>query len=57
LAVDGSPSAGSLSCRQQYSVLFAMHVKATSPINSFSCKQIAEKVVADLKKELQHIAA
>lgn len=40
-----------------YSVLFAMQVKATSPINSFSCKQIAEKVVIDLKKELQHIAA
>lgn len=39
-----------------YSVVFAMQVKAKSPINSFSCKQIAEKVVIDLKKELQHIA-
>lgn len=40
-----------------YSVVFAMQVQATSPINSFSCKQIAEKVVSDFKKELQHIAA
>jgi len=40
-----------------YSVVFAMQVKATSPVNSFSCKQIAEKVVTDLKKELQQIAA
>jgi len=40
-----------------YSVLFAVQVKATSPINSFSCKRIAENVVTDLKKELQHIAA
>lgn len=40
-----------------YSVVFAMQVKATSPINSFSCKQIAEKVVSDLKTELLHIAA
>lgn len=40
-----------------YSVVFAMQVKATSPINSFSCKQVAEKVVTDLKKELQEIAA
>lgn len=39
------------------SVVFAVQVKATSPINSFACKSIAEKVVTDLKKELQHIAA
>lgn len=40
-----------------YTVVFAMQVNATSPINSFSCKQVAEKVVTDLKKELQEIAA
>ena len=40
-----------------YAVVFAMQVKATSPINSFSCKRVAEKVVTDLKKELQEIAA
>jgi hypothetical protein len=40
-----------------YTVVFAMQVNATSPINSFSCKQLAEKVVTDLKKELQEIAA
>ena len=39
------------------SVIFAVQVKATSPINSFACKSIAEEVVTDLKKELQHIAA
>jgi len=40
-----------------YSVVFGVQFKATSPINSFSCKTIAEKVVTDLKKELQQIAA
>jgi hypothetical protein len=40
-----------------YSVLFAVQVKATSPINSFSCKLIAENVFTDLKKELHHLAA
>lgn len=40
-----------------YSVVFGVQFKATSPINSFSCKTIAEKVITDLKKELQHIAA
>lgn len=39
------------------SVMFAIQVKATSPVNSFSCKHIAAKVVAELKKELHHIAA
>jgi len=40
-----------------YAVVFAMQVKATSPINSFSCKRVADKVITDLKKELQEIAA
>lgn len=40
-----------------YTVVFAMQVKATSPINSFSCKRVADKVLTDLKKELQEIAA
>jgi len=39
------------------SVVFAVQFKATSPINSFACKNIAAKVVTDLKKELQQIAA
>lgn len=39
------------------SVVFAVQFKATSPINSFACKSIAAKVVTDLKKELQEIAA
>ena len=39
------------------SVVLAMEVKAKSPINSFSCKQMAEAVVTELKKELQPIAA
>lgn len=40
-----------------YTVVFAMQVKASSPVNSFSCKQVAEKVLADLKNELEEIAA
>lgn len=40
-----------------YSVMLAMEVKAKSPVNSFACKQIAEAVVTELKKELQPIAA
>ncbi len=39
------------------SVVLAIEVKAKSPINSFACKQIAEAVVTELKKELQPIAA
>lgn len=41
----------------KYSVVLAMEVKVKSPINSFSCKQIAEAVITELKKELQEIAA
>lgn len=39
------------------SVVLAMEVKAKSPINSFACKQMAEAVLTELKKELQPIAA
>lgn len=39
------------------SVVLAMEVKAKSPINSFACKQMADAVVTELKKELQPIAA
>ena len=39
------------------SVVLAMEVKAKSPINSFTCKQMTEAVVMELKKELQPIAA
>lgn len=38
------------------SVVFAMHITATSPLNSFTCKQLAEKIIADFKKELHHLA-
>jgi len=41
----------------KYSVVLAMEVKAKSPINSFACKQIADAIVTELKKELQEIAA
>lgn len=41
----------------KHSVVLAMEVKVKSPINSFSCKQIAEAVISELKKELQEIAA
>lgn len=41
----------------KHTVVLAMEVKVKSPINSFSCKQIAEAVVTELKKELQQIAA
>lgn len=39
------------------SVVLAIEIKAKSPINSFSCKQMAEAVVMELKKELQPSAA
>jgi len=41
----------------KHSVVLAMEVKVKSPINSFSCKQIAEAVITELKKELQEVAA
>lgn len=41
----------------RYSVMLAMEVKAKSPVNSFACKQIADAVVAELKKQLQPMAA
>ncbi|MBI5173519.1 MAG: J domain-containing protein [Candidatus Melainabacteria bacterium] len=41
----------------KHAVVLAMEVKVKSPINSFSCKQIAEAVVAELKKEFQELAA
>lgn len=37
--------------------LVGIEVRTTSPINSFSCKKIAESVLVELKKELHEIAA
>lgn len=37
--------------------LVGIEVRTTSPINSFSCKKIAESVLVELKKEFHEIAA
>lgn len=37
--------------------LVGIEVRTTSPINSFSCKKIAESVLVELKKEFHEVAA
>lgn len=37
--------------------LVGIEVRTTSPINSFSCKKIAESVLVELRKEFQEVAA
>jgi hypothetical protein len=37
--------------------ILGLEVRAASPINSFSCKKIAESVLVDLKKDFLEVAA
>ena len=36
--------------------IIGLEVRASSPINSFSCKKITESVLVELKKDFQEVA-